>query len=239
MSEGEKQWESKNADPERPNWDAIFTQTFLLSQGNPQVQHRIFIALALGPLRGMVPTKEELARYDKAAQYGAVLGRRGAHTKAGVADKPELTDAELEAQVRSMDMRQVFENPRTESLSGDEEENAFLWYRELLWSFVGQDHTYLSKFTGRPVKGAVRDKWSSFIVDFCILKHGTPPWSYESLAGPVQEMCEVLGEMLEAGVLEDSKTKSKLKKVLGIYLSKHPQLREEDRARLKALRETL
>lgn len=239
MSEGERAGEARDKGPERPNWDAIFTQTFLLSQGNPQVQHRIFIALALGPLRGTVPTKEELARYEKAAQYGAVLAGRGAHTKDGVADKPELTDAELEAQVRSMDMRQVFENPHLESFSGDEEENAFLWFRELLWSFVTQDHKYLSKFMGRPVKGAVRDKWSSFTIDFCLLKRGTPPWSYESLAEPVQEMCGVLGEMLEAGVLEDGKTKSKLKKVLSVYLSRHPQLREEDAARLKRLRETL
>lgn len=221
-------------EPEEPNWDAIFTQTFLLSQGNPQVQHRIFLALALGPLRGKKIPREALARYESAARYGATLAERGDHVRKEVTGD-NASSAELEAQIRSYDMREVFDNPSVESRGGDEGEQMVFWFGELMWSLIREDHDYLRRFSGRPIKGKNRDKWSSFVIDFCVLQRGTPPWPQESLDPSIQKMCAMLGRYIERGGVDDNDSRRKLKKVVSIYLSKH-RLNSETKKILATLR---
>lgn len=193
------------------NWTEILRCSFMFAQGMDQAHKDILFWLAQGPLAGIHPTDDDFTHKKGVSPLTVYASRSGAHAA--------VVFNGVEYKFFNYLKDQLASPPNTEREI------------DLVGSLLERDIHYLVRKQGRPIETEIggRDIWSSFVIDFGILKKGTPPWTWNALPTAYKEMWEEI----VAG-LRDPKYRESLSAVAKVYLSKHPHLSGEDREKIEA-----
>ena len=218
---------SESHEGKRLNVPELFRPSYLFSQGSPSLQ--LFMAnwLARQPLKGMKVALEDVMP-QKIAAYAQGEMERGGHT----ADDNTATDAAMNAKrfVAAFESGGTIYTLANEENTGREERrrskdvysDAEL-IEKIVYDLITQEHTFLAQ-GGRPTTS--RDPYSSFIIDYGLLRRGTGPWPYSAVPEAYKEMWDEVIERLQRP-LNLPKDYELLLQVVNIYIEKHPSLSQE------------
>ncbi|MEK9160887.1 MAG: hypothetical protein AAB440_02535 [Patescibacteria group bacterium] len=224
-------------DPQPINWNAMLWNSFLFAQGDDLAHAEIMNWLAAGPLKGTHPKKEDFNLSMIARQAGnpeAHVWTEGAESVAsGNADwmidmindptKPYLLEIKYDLRGGTrVYPREELRHPVESMLEKDE------WYFKPK-EYGSTDERLIQQGRPKKLEKAGRDIWSSFIIDFALLKKGTPPYSYTTLPDAYKQMLESV-----TGELRQEKYKERLRKIAELYFEKHPDLPEEEKRAIEA-----
>ncbi|MBY0111130.1 hypothetical protein K2Y00_03985 [Patescibacteria group bacterium] len=213
---------AESREGKRVNVSELFRHSYIFSQGSPPLQ--LFIAnwLARTACKGMKITLEEVMP-QKITAYARGEMERGGHT---VNDQ-----VEEDAMINAKRFVAAFESGgNTFHLLGqkgdtrvEQEYTDAQLVENIVYDLITQEHTFLSS-GGRPTTS--RDPYSSFIIDYGLLKRGTGPWPYSAVPEAYKEMWDEIIERIQ-GPLNIPKDYQYLLAIINIYLQKHPSLSED------------
>jgi hypothetical protein len=219
-------------------WDTVLDNSFLASQGDPDLQNAIFYYLLTGPLKEQRATlASHVSREGMVAQHAYNMAARGDH------DKPdELVDPDpagrLSAESEQRDIfLLVLEEVQKAEHAGNEETLAQEKFDEIFSGFLMRDK-YWYYLGGRPTE---EDRWASFVIDFCIFKTGMKREGFsfsKNLLPAFKQMCEAVGVRLENGPVGQEEAKH-FGEIVTTYLAHHPDLSDEQIGKLEAIQERL
>ncbi|MBV9349355.1 MAG: hypothetical protein JO026_01240 [Patescibacteria group bacterium] len=205
----------------KTDWFALFKYSYLFSQGSSTTQKKIFDWLANGPLNGMtLPPTVATTLKRKLLKHVHALIAHGEHARevggaALSAQDFETIDREVEYFQSSLEDAPK-KNP-TEFQKATEQLTSALLEQDLHWR------------TGRPVNSARRGKYSSYVIDFGILKKGDGLYKYKDLPPELQAMWDaVIADIQRAGNAD-----KRYEEVAEEYLARHPDLRPKDALQIK------
>lgn len=227
----------RRTDGPKDSWKEIIRNSFLFSQGSPDLQELILKWMVAVPFEDRAQLTdddvEDIAK--QTAKHISQMSRHGQHVSLGTSEGEEdtypkgMSQGELFAQkVRD---RQV-EN----QTANDTYEDPKVLLSRILDGMFERDLNYLDKgiFTpdgkihkGRPIEeGLRRDKFSSFLIDFAVLEEGDGYFNWKGLPQAYKQMMGELRPLLKTHAEAPTLTK--------LYLELHPGLPEEKHQKIEA-----
>ena len=200
--------------PEKPiNWNEILRCSFMFSQGDIALQNMIITWLATNTLSGKRPTPEDFKE--------GIVARYVSHTESH--SRILLQKAETEETSRRSKLISEFQNI---SAVGNIE--------QITDKLILRDLMFLERENGRKIKNPLfdRDPYSSFIIDFGLLKKGTGQWTWDSLPDAYKQLWDsVMREIsLEPQLLPSIRVLSDK------YLNRHPLLSSDEKAKIESFK---
>jgi hypothetical protein len=205
---------AESTSEERVNWNEILRNSYLFSQGEAGLQNEIFKWLATGPFTELSVTKNDFKKrivstyahtLDDARVHTGVSGDMGEETLDEVLRRGELVD--------TLELKELL-GKKGEVL------------RRLTQELLSRDFEMLKRRAELLPEDTVRDRNTSFFVDFGLLKKGTGPWSYDALPDVYKQMWEeVVSYATTSGLHRDSRFHD----VCAAYVENHPNMNEEDK----------
>lgn len=216
-------------------WDTVLHNSFLASQGDPDLQNLIFYYLLTGPLRAERHTlKTHTFKEGIVAQNARNAALSRVHVGADELVEEGKKDERFEAEGEQRDtFRLVLDEIEAAASRGEEEKLAGEKFDALVGQLLTRDKEWYNR-GGRPVK---KDQWASFIIDFCIFKTGMKREGFnfsKNLLPPFQKMCEEIGERIQSGGLKQADV-FEFNVIVDTYLAHHPRLSKKRRNELIAL----
>lgn len=214
------------AESKKVNMNEILRNSYLFSQGKPELQRVIFEWLAVGPLAHVDISDGSSSGIKRGmiTKYAAGTSENGQHRKIETKpDEPHRDEIEqlgrFKTALQFRDMLQI--------LSQDDPE---LYIKKLTRELISRDAELLTRRANLLSQLPDRDKNSSFFVDFGILHKGTSPWSWESIPEAYKQMwSEVVSYAKKSG----QGTGLMMQEILSAYEHTHPEMSEHEKQLLK------
>ncbi len=223
----------KEGEP-RINMEMILMNSFLLSQGDPNLQKELFRGIFSNPHYAnklVTALENQNIKTDMIAQYARNKAQEGMHTSIDTEDPEEEAASQLEI------MRMIAKEEAVESTPTEERYQEQI--RTLARDLIHRDAAFvISKgMLARPGPSNP-DPFASFVIRFCILKTGTRSFPFGILQKPFQDLCEDVGRVIMQRKIPLG-TQAELKRVIEVVKDKDTNLTEEEKIKINALYQRL
>lgn len=213
-------------------FDTVLDNSFLASQGDTELQNRIFYYLLTGPFKHRrAELRTYLFREGVVAAHAHEMALSGTHLDAVDLRYTEKSEERLDAEREQREiLKVVLDEVEKAAAEGMEEALAEDKRTELVRDFIERDVQWYQR-GGRPVK---QDQWASFIIDFCLFKTGMKRRGFsfsKNLLPAFQTMCEEVSVRLRSGAVSEGDA-SAFCAIVETYLAHHPRLSDKRRAEL-------